>query len=252
MAATPLCESPLAALKKSLRDEFPHVKSSHLSEALAYSLGFRTYAAMQAAMAGPEPDRPFALLQTQRFVERLKQLGYEDDPEFDFEITIAGRKPAELGGVVSTMPDSAYDIEYKTARQKAWRNLMVCTVNAALERKLFTLRPGDNRFPDDMRRGELFDFTLPNGMPARGSVADAGFHELSVHAAVNPKGDMVRAFNAGFDAGDAFGTTWVERERGTWMQSSDSSFNCRKGLLAHLAALQVEPMGYGDRGRVIM
>jgi hypothetical protein len=79
-----------------------------------------------------------------------------------------------------------------------------------------------------------------------------GFNELSVHAAVNPKGDMVRAFNAGFDAGDAFGTTWVERERGAWMQSSDSSFNCRKALLATLAALPVQPMGYGDRGRVIM
>ena len=248
MAATPLCEAPLAALKKSLRDEFPHVKSSHLSEALAHSLGFRTYAAMQAAMVGPEQDRPFALLQTQRFVERLKQLGYEDDPEFDFEMTILTPVP----GVVSTVPDSAYDIEYKTTRQKAWRNLMVCAVNAALTQKLFTLRPGDNRFPDNMRRGEVFDFVLPNGLPARGSVSDAGFNELSVHAAVNPKGDMVRAFNGGFDAGDAFGTTWVERERGAWMQSSDSSFNCRKGLLDHLAALQVEPMGYGDRGRVIM
>ena len=248
MAATPLCEAPLAALKKSLRDEFPHVKSSHLSEALAHSLGFRTHAAMQAAMVGPEQDRPFGLLQTQRFVERLKQLGYKDDPEFDFEMTILTHVP----GVVSTVPDSAYDIEYKTTRQKAWRNLMVCAVNAALEQKLFTLRPGDNRFPDNMRRGEVFDFVLPNGLPARGSVSDAGFNELSVHAAVNPKGDIVRAFNGGFDAGDAFGTTWVERERGAWMQSSDSSFNCRKGLLDHLAALQVEPMGYGDRGRVIM
>lgn len=248
MAATPLCEAPLAALKKSLRDEFPNVKSSHLSEALAHSLGFRTYAAMQAAMVGPEQDRPFALLQTQRFVERLKQLGYEDDPEFDFEMTILTPVP----GVVSTVPDSAYDIDYKTTRQKAWRNLMVCAVNAALEQKLFTLRPGDNRFPDNIRGGEVFDFVLPNGLPARGSVSDAGFNELSVHAAVNPKGDMVRAFNGGFDAGDAFGTTWVERERGAWMQSSDSSFNCRKGLLDHLASLQVEPMGYGDRGRVIM
>lgn len=248
MAATPLCEAPLAALKKSLRDEFPHVKSSHLSEALAHSLGFRTYAALQAAMVGPEQDRPFALLQTRRFVDRLKQLGYEDDPEFDFEMTIITPVP----GVVSTMPDSAFEIEYKTSRRKAWRNLMVCAVNAGLERKLFTLRPGDNRFPDDMRRGEVFDFVLPNGMAARGSVSDAGFNELSVHAAVNPKGDTVRAYSAGFHAGDAFGTTWVERERGAWMQSSDSSFRCRKPLLEALAALQVEPMGYGDRGRVIM
>lgn len=250
MAATPLCEAPLAALKKSLRDEFSFVKSSHLSEALAYSLDFRTYASMQSAMVGPEQDRPFILLKTPRFIERLVQFGYEDDPEFDFEVTIAGREPP--AGVVSTVPDSAYEIEYKTVRQKAWRNLMVCAINAALEQKLFSLHPGDNRFPDNMRRGELFEFVLPNGIPARGSVADAGFHELSVHAAVYPKGDIVRAFNAGFDAGDAFGTTWVERDRGAWMQSSDNSFNCRKSLLDQLATLQVEPMGYGDRGRVIM
>lgn len=36
------------------------------------------------------------------------------------------------------------------------------------------------------------------------------------------------------------------------MQSSDSSFNCRKSLLDQLASMQVEPHGYGDRGRVIM
>lgn len=250
MAATPLCASSLAALKKSLRDEFPDVKSSHLSEALACSLGFRTHAAMQAAMVGREQDRPFILLRSPHFVDRLVQLGYDDDPEFDFEMTIGGREPPL--GVVSTVPVSAYEIEYKTLRQRAWRNLLVCAINAALEQRLFSLRPGDNRFPDNMRRGELFEFILPNGMPARGSVADAGFNELSVHAAVNPNGDAVRAFNAGFHAGDAFGTTWIERERGAWMQSSDDSFNCRKWLLAELAEMQVEPLGYGDRGRVIM
>ena len=248
MAATPLCEAPLAALKKSLCDEFPHVKSSHLSEALARSLGFRTYAAVRAAMAGPEQDRPFTLLHTQRFVDRLKQFGYEHDPEFDFELNFIFRPVA---GVVSTIPLSAYKIEYKTTRQKAWRNLMLCAVNAGIEQKLFTLRPGDNRFTDDMYGGKLFDFLLPNGMPARGAVSDTVFDELTVSAAVNPKGDRVRSHDAGFDAGDAVGTTWVERARGAWMQSSDSLFNCRKPLLAVLAGFQVEPQGYGDRGGIM-
>ena len=175
-------------------------------------------------------------------------MGYEDDPEFDFELTILTPVP----GVVSTMPDSAYDIVYKTVRQKAWRNLMVCTVNAALDRKLFTLRPGDNRFVGPDGHGSLFDFALPNGLPVRGYLSDAGFDEVSVHAAVNPKGEWVRAGNAGFEAGDAVGMTWVERQRGAWMQSSNSSFNCRKTLLVELAGLEVEPKGYGDRGRAIM
>lgn len=247
MAATPLCEAPLAALKKSLRDEFPHVKSSHLSEALAYSLGFRTYAAMSAAMTGLEGDRPFVLLSSERMSERLVQLGYEEDPEFDFELTIQTPVP----GVVSTMPISAYDIEYRSPRDRAWRNLMVCATNAALERKLFTLRPGDNRFGDIRDNRRTFEFTLPNGLPARAVVSDAGFDEVAIHAAVNPKGRFVSA-SAGFDVGDVVGMTWIERERGAWMQTANTEFHCRRHLLAEIAALQVEPLGYGDRGRVIM
>lgn len=250
MAAIPLCEAPLAALKKSLRDEFSDVKSSHLTEALAYSLGHGTYASMQAAMTGPERDRPYVLLDSARFVERLIQLGYEDDPEFDFEMTITGR--TDLPGVKTTMPLSAYEIEYTTMRKLAWRNLMVSTINAGLDMKLFTLHSGDNRFDDDMRRGHLFDFELPNGLHVRGSVADAGMNELAVHAAVNPKGDGVRAFDAGFAAGDAFGSTWVERDRGLWMQDTYDSFKCRKGLLAQLAAPEVKPKGYGDRGHITL
>ena len=247
MAAIALTEASVVAVKNSLRGEFLDTKSAHISEALAYSLGFNTQAAMRAALVAPEADPPYVLLDTGRMLERMRQFGYPDDPEFDFELLI--KSPPE---VISTVPTSAYEIEYKTERQKAWRNLMICAVNAALTQKIFTLRPGDNRFPDNMRRGELFDFQLPNGLPARGSVSDAGFDELAVIAAVNPKGDAVRAYNAGFDAGDAFGSTWVERQRGAWMQTSDTNFNCRRALLPVLAALKVEPMGYGDRGRVIM
>jgi hypothetical protein len=250
MAATPLCEAPLAALKKSLRDEFPFVKSSHLREALAYSMGFRTNASLQAALVGPEQDRPFVLLKTPRFVERLVQLGYEDDPEFDFEMTIMGQDT--LAGVVSTMPISAYDIEYKTTRQRAWRNLMVHTINVALDRKLFTLRPGDNRFTGQDGYGTLFDFELPNGLPVRGYVSDAGFDEVNVHAAVHPKGDWVRTGNAGFSAGDAVGRSWLERRRGAWLQTANTQFSCRKALLEPLAALETEPQGFGDRGKVIL
>lgn len=247
MAAIALTESSVVAVKNSLQDEFLDAKSSHITEALAYSLGFNTNAALRVALVAPDCDPPYRLLNTGRMRERMCEFGYPDEPEFNFEWLMGS--PTE---VISTVPTSAYEIDYRTVRQKAWRNLMVCAVNAALEQKLFTLRPGDNRFPDNMRRGELFEFVLPNGLSARGSIADAGFDELSVHAAVNPKGDAVRAYGAGFDAGDAFGTTWVERRRGVWLQSCDDSFNCRKSLLGELADLQVEPLGYGDRGHIIM
>jgi hypothetical protein len=245
MASTPLCVEPLQELKKSLRDEFPGVKSSHLSEALAFSMGFRTYAAMQAAMTGLELDRPFYLLSTDGMRKRLMELGYPDDPEFDFETTIVS---LASHGLVSTEDSSAYDIDYKSTRDQAWRNLMVSAVNAALEQRLFTLRPGDNRYTG---REQLFDFTLPNGLPVRGVVSDAGWDEVAIHAAVNPKGQHISAM-AGFDCGDVVGMAWVERRRGVWMQSATKPFYCRKHLIKSLAAIQVQPFGYGDRGRVIM
>ena len=140
---------------------------------------------------------------------------------------------------------------YKGERRQAWRNLMVCAVNEALRLKLFSLRPNDNRWRGD--KGCLFDFALPNGLPARGYVGDAPFAELSIHVAINPTdGDWVRSNDAGFDAGDAFATGWLERKRGAWLQSSPSLFNCRKKLLKPLASMVVEPKGYVDRGNVIM
>jgi hypothetical protein len=249
MAAVPLSEAPIAALKKALRAEFSDVKSSHLSEALAWSAGFRTHASLLAAMQGPENDRPFVLLDTARMLARLEQLGYPKDPEFDFELTLDAAHPP---GAVSTMPDSAYEIEYRSARQRAWRNLMVCAVNAGLAQRLFTLRPGDNRFVDSDRNGVPFDFALPNGLPARGWVADAGFHELSIYAAVHPKATAAHSRPAGFAAGDAFGSTWLERQRGAWIQFSDASFKCRRALRETLARLEAEPAGYGDRGAIIL
>jgi hypothetical protein len=244
MAAIPLVDASIATLKTSLRSEFPDVKSSHLTEALAFALGYRTNAALGADMTGPDQDRPFRILNSERMRHRLQEFRYPRDEAFDFDLMNLDA----IAGVIETTCSSAYEIEYKTDRQRAWRNLMVAATNAGLDQKLFTLRPGDNRFGE----GQLFDFSLPGGTHARGWVSDAGFSELNLHVAVQPHGDFVRAGNAGFSAGDAFARTWLEREKGAWLQSSMTSFRCRKSLLKALAALDVEPYGYGDRGRVIM
>jgi hypothetical protein len=89
-------------------------------------------------------------------------------------------------------------------------------------------------------------------LPARGSVATDGFDELAIHAAVIPKGQEVRRHDAGFAAGDAFGTTWLERRDGAWLQTTVDGFRCRKPLMAQLVALDVKPQGFGDRGNLIM
>ena len=252
---TPAC---VFALKSRLRIDYDEVKSSHLTEALAVALGFKTHAALKTKMEQVKPDdAPFVFLSEDKFTQQLKAFGYlknDKNEEFYFGYY-------KESGVVETVPLSAYEIDYLSLRDKAWRNIIVLTINVALDKKLFTLRNNDNRWdgwvdrnsPDHgTSKGCLFDFVLPNELPARGYIYDAGFGELGIHVAINPKGDHVKAHNAGFYAGDVFATSWLERDTGAWLQSSTTNFNCRKNLLKELAEMIVVPKGFGDKGRVIM
>jgi len=242
MASIPLTDNNIASVKEALRTFKPNVRSSHLTEALAVSLRRRTHASLLAELPIVSSDPPIEFLDESLFDQRLQELGYPSDPRFSFE---------GLGSkIICTRDHSAVKIKYKSLRQKAWRNLMVYTINVAIQRKLFSLRPDDNRWPTN-KNDYLFDFELPNGLPVRGYVHDIGWGELSIRSAVNPKGDVVRFFNAGFDAGDAHAGSWLERKKGAWLQSS-FDFKCKKPILSLLVDLNVAPMGFGDRGRVIM
>jgi hypothetical protein len=75
MAVIPLCESPLAELRKLLLDECDEVKSSHISEGLATPAGFRTNAAVKASLVTPECEHPFVPLAPGRFLSRLLDFG---------------------------------------------------------------------------------------------------------------------------------------------------------------------------------
>jgi len=247
MASIPLSSASVEALKKEVRRVYDERKSSHLSESLAAALGFNTHAALLTELKRQDNDPLYCLLDEEKFDARMQALGYSADPYFDFE-------DVKTSCMISTTCNYAYEIKYRSLRDRAWRNVIICAVNEGLRLKLFSLRPGDNRWVGHARRSEtyLFDFTLPCGLPARASVSDAGFDELSIHVAVNPKNDWVSASNAGFLAGDVFATTWLEREKGAWIQTSLSGFRCRKNLLDLIAKMTVSPCGYGDRGRVIM
>lgn len=248
MASIPLSMSVVDGLKNRIRLIYDERKSSHLSEALAAALGFNTNAALRAELENQDSDPLYLLLDEVRFDTRMQELGYPPDPEFMFE-------DAQIPEMLLTTCPRAHEIEYESVRKKAWRNLIVCAVNEGLRLKIFSLRPGDNRWPGYNPRGSnvyLFDFILPCNLPARVAVHDAGYDELSIHVAVNPKGDWVKASDAGFSAGDVFGSTWLERRNGAWIQSSESSFSCRRHLLSKLSNMQVTPAGYGDRGWVIM
>ena len=138
---------------------------------------------------------------------------------------------------------------------------MVSAVNAGLDHQLFTLQPGDNRWlgaTKDQRAtdpGRVYEFTFNGEVPGVAWVGDAGWDELSLHAALWPKQseeEWIKASNAGFLAGDVFGYAWIERRKGAWLQTCDESLRCRRGRLGTVASAVVEPRGYGDRGRVIL
>jgi len=254
MSSVLLRKEHLTEVKKALREEYPEVGSAHLSEALAAALGFRTHASLIHAMESSS-ETDYALLVDEDFDRRLHELGYKPDLDFGFEL---------IGSPVlrKTTCNHAYSIHYKSQREKAYRNIVVAAVNEGLKRKLFTILPDDNRWPGwngpnsrDGRSRVHFDFELPNGLPAMAYVADAGFAELAIHVAVcpTPKAtDWISNYQAGFRVGDSFAASWLERDRGAWVQSAIGSFKCRNKLLSQLAAMEVRPAGFGDRGRVIM
>ncbi len=75
MAVILLTESNLIFIKRELRNRYTSTKSSHISEALAYSFGRRTHAALLAEMnAQISSGLHLVCFSKKRFFERLVQL----------------------------------------------------------------------------------------------------------------------------------------------------------------------------------
>lgn len=137
----------------------------------------------------------------------------------------------------------------KSARVRAWRNVVVSAINAALEQGVFTLEPG----PVDER---VYAFEIA-GLPAVAQCRDVGWDEVSVHAAVNPppgKEHAVGAIGGRFYTGDVFAHAYLERLKGRYIQTSCGigTFGCRQRLKPLLAAARVEPAGYADTGTFML
>lgn len=85
MAIIAVSTPSLRTLKNSLKDRLPSfVKSSHVSEAVAYALGFKTNIALTTRLA-KLADGWANTLAAERFFERLAQLGYEGVPRFSID-----------------------------------------------------------------------------------------------------------------------------------------------------------------------
>lgn len=73
--------SNIAALKKALRRQYPHIKSSHLDEAIAASFGFNSYAAMRPTLNQVSAyARLVVVIDHLLMLLRLEGLGYRSIP----------------------------------------------------------------------------------------------------------------------------------------------------------------------------
>lgn len=262
MAAIPLNESGVRDMKRALVKRFPKDKSAHISEALAVSMGFTTNMALIAAIRDGNADDPdYALLDEATFLARLAEVTGRKMGVNDRYLIFDNIRFADGHVVVQTLSPGYRRTKYaKNARLRAWRNMLVAGINAAIDCRLFTIRPGDNRWPNQApdrygnRKPHIFEFEIGD-IPALCSVHDAGYDELSIHVALWPTPDSARwlpAASAGFLAGDAYASGWLERRDGAWLQVSTQAlrdqFSCRRARLPQVAALAVQPNGYADRG----
>jgi len=262
MAAIPLTEEAIHYVKRTLRFRFPKDKSAHVSEALAAALGCQTNIALLDSVRRVDPNDPdFALLDEQPFLRRLAQVAKRPLTSADRSLIFDNLRYPQPSPVITTRSPAWKRVNYsKSQRRRAWRNAMVAAINEGIRRRYFTIRPGDHRWPGAQRdqyertRAQLFEFEL-NGIPAIGSVRDAGYDELSIHVAMWPTPDAARwveCINAGWLAGDLYASGWLERRDGAWLQVSTSglgqAFRCRRRRLKELAEIEIVPLGFADRG----
>jgi hypothetical protein len=137
-------------------------------------------------------------------------------------------------------------------KKAAWRNMMVAAVNAGLDQGLFGLAEDDNRWGTEYGIYR-FDF---DALPAIACVRDIGHGELSVQVAINPTDradDFIRTHNAGYVAGDAFASGWLERKLGAWLQTqANPTGSVRTALLDRIIATRPNPQGFADSGRTML
>ncbi|MYM92602.1 hypothetical protein [Duganella vulcania] len=97
MASIDFTAPAFLQLKRDAARAFPHIKSSHLSEAIAASAGFATHAALLAALKNTN-DASARDLDLTKLQSRLVQLGYPPVSFAAFEngavATVAGDPPA--------------------------------------------------------------------------------------------------------------------------------------------------------------
>ncbi len=235
-------------LKQLAAKKVEGVSSSHLSEAVAAALDFKTHAALIAALRGNvtvEASKP----SNERMNSRLRQFGYQVRP--DLKLLPELKHSYGFG--------KRYPIKAKRgARWNAWRNLMVAAINAGLEQRIFGLLPGEDWWPgaDESGYGGSrghYRFVFDGDIAAVVTVASIGAGELSIDVLLDPNSaDTELHGRFGIQDGKASAHGWFERRLGVWLMDGGEDFSCKRMIQPRLAAKRVEPTGYSDIGSFIM
>lgn len=245
MLYVPSSELAVRELKVVVRNHLPMVPSSHLSEALAAAAGARSHASLRASLDGGASALTY---DDSRFLVRLQALGHGANGWQGFrEIS---RK-------------SWTHSPHRSDRAVAWRNMLVAAINGGLCQGLFDLTPTGNYWPGANNslhgRGNhhFYDVPVPGGIPARAFVHDIGFGELAIHVAFWPTvGEGLAAGNAGFSAGEAVATGWLERTKGAWLQADrrggGPGLSMRRNRTSTIVEMLTIPLGYADHGKFFM
>lgn len=242
-------EAAVRNFKHMAQRRLAGVSSSHMSEAIAAGLGFKTHAALRAALAG----RPTVEVQkpsNPEIARRLRQLGYSAIPD-DLHLVPALDQ--------SYSPFKKFPLRKKRGvRWTGWRNLMVSAINAGLEQRLFGLSPDEDWWPGaapEHNGGETghYRFTFDGDMEAIASLAAIGSAELSIHVLLEPRRADIEADHCGGIAdGSAFAHGWLERRLGAWLMDGGEDFECKRAMQARIAQTQIVPLGYADLGSFLM
>lgn len=241
-------EAALRTLKQRAQRGVSGVSSSHMSEAVAAALGFKTHAALRAALTA-HPTTEAQKPSNARLVKRLRQFGYAapDDlrllPEFEHSYTPFKAIPLR---------------KQRSARWSVWRNLMVAAINAGLEQRLFGLSEGENWWPgadedSHLCARSIYGFVFDEDLPAVASVDAISGGELSINVILQPrKADVRPEWYCGLSDGDAVACGWVERRLGAWLQDGGENVRCKRALQPRIADVAIEPVGYSDQGSFFM